>query len=116
MSTTLNLTEVLSSLQDYLTKDGSISSEGRSFYTNFRNEINAHPGTFAPTEIEILMENARRKMTEEVSDEEFKGYVEAVISKISVKERLEIKAKEDADMRSQEEIARMVEELSLIHI
>ena len=110
MSATLNLTEVLSSLQDYLTKDGSISTEGRSFYTNFRNEINAHPGTFAPTEIEILMENARRHMTEEVSDEDFKGYVEAVISKISVKERLEIKAKEDADTRSKEEIARMVEE------
>ncbi|EHR75815.1 MAG: hypothetical protein MG2_0227 [uncultured Candidatus Poseidoniales archaeon] len=31
MSATLNLTEVLSSLQDYLTKDGSISTEGRSF-------------------------------------------------------------------------------------
>ena len=99
MSATLNLTEVMSSLQDHLTKDGSISTEGRAFYTNFRNEINTHPGTFAPTEIEILMENARRHMTEEISDDDFKGYVEAVISKISLKERLEIKAQEDADMR-----------------
>ena len=110
MSATLNLTEVLSSLQDAMTKDGSISTGHRSFYTTFRGQIDAHPGTFLPTDIEILMENARREMAGEVSDEDYEGFVEAVLSKISIKERLEFKAKEDANARSEEEIAAMVKQ------
>ena len=110
MSATLNLTEVLSSLQDAMTKDGSISTEHRSFYTTFRGQIDAHPGTFLPTDIQILMENTRREMVGEISDEEYDGFVEAVLSKIGIKERLEIKAKEEADTRSKEEIAAMVKQ------
>lgn len=110
MSATLNLTEVLSSLQDYITIDGAIATEHRAFYVALRGQLDTHPGTFLPTDIQILMEMARREMSGEVSDEEFAGFIESVMSKISVKERLEIKTLEDAETRSQEDIAAMVKE------
>ena len=93
-----------------MTKDGSISTEHRSFYTTFRGQIDAHPGTFQPTDIQILMENTRREMAGEITDEEYEEFVEAVLSKISIKERLELKPKEEADTGSKEEIAAMVKQ------
>ena len=84
MSATLNLTEVLSSLQDAMTKDGSISSEHRSFYTTFRSQIDAHPGAFLPTDIQILMENARREMAGEIVEEDYEEFLEAVFVKHNV--------------------------------
>lgn len=95
MSTSLNLTEILSSLQDYMTADGSISTEQRSFYTSFRTQLDAHPGTFLPRDIQGLMEAAREEMFEEVSDEEFEAYIDAVLSKVGQKDLLEIKLSAD---------------------
>ena len=79
MSTSLNLTEILSSLQDYMTADGSISTEQRSFYTSFRTQLDAHLGTPLPRDIQGLMEAAREERFEEVSDEEFEAYIDAVL-------------------------------------
>ncbi len=95
MSTSLNLTEILSSLQDYMTADGSISTEQRSFYTSFRTQLDAHLGTSLPRDIQGLMEAAREEMFEEVSDEEFEAYIDAVLSKVGQKDLLEIKLSAD---------------------
>ena len=95
MSTSLNLTEILSSLQDYMTADGFISTEQRSFYTSFRTQLDAHHGTFLPRDIQGLMEAAREEMFEEVSDEEFEAYIDAVLSKVGQKDLLEIKLSAD---------------------
>ncbi len=84
MSTSLNLTEILSSLQDYMTADGSISTEQRSFYTSFRTQLDAHPGTFLLRDIQGLMEAAREEMFEEVSDEEFEAYLLEVLSEFQI--------------------------------
>jgi DNA segregation ATPase FtsK/SpoIIIE-like protein len=95
VSTSLNLTEILSSLQDYMTADGFISTEQRSFYTSFRTQLDAHPGTFLPRDIQGLMEAAREEMFEEVSDEEFEAYIDAVLSEVGQKDLLEIKLSAD---------------------
>ena len=38
----LNLTEILTALQDFMTSDGSISNEQREFYSIFRQHLNEH--------------------------------------------------------------------------
>ena len=106
MTTTLNLTEILSSLQDYMTADGAISSEQRSFYTAFRGQLDLHPGAFLAQDIQRLLQSARIDMAGDVDQEEFECYVEAVMSKVSLKERLEVTEK--VVTRSQEEIDAMV--------
>ena len=42
----LNLTEILTALQDFMTSDGAISAEQRAFYTVFRQHLNEHEGEF----------------------------------------------------------------------
>ena len=78
-----------------MTADGFISTEQRSFYTSFRTQLDAHPGTFLPRDIQGLMEAAREEMFEEVSDEEFEAYIDAVLSKVGQKDLLEIKLSAD---------------------
>ena len=108
MTTTLNLTEILSSLQDEITVDGAISTEHRSFYTTFRAQLDSHPGAFLAPEIQRLMEEARNQMAGEISDEEFQSFTKAVLTKISTKELLEVETKEAAEARSAEKVAEMI--------
>ena len=113
MSAALNLTEILSSLQDEITVDGAISTEHRSFYTTFRAQLDAHPGAFMAPDIQRLMESARAEMAGEITDEEFELFTKAVLSKISTKELLEIETKEQEERRLAEkaaEIIRLAEE------
>ncbi len=51
----LNLTEILTALQDFMTQDGSISTEQRDFYKSFRTELNNHEGEFLIDDVERLL-------------------------------------------------------------
>ena len=108
MSAALNLTEILSSLQDEITVDGVISTEHRSFYTTFRAQLDSHPGAFLAPDIQRLMDKARTEMVGGISDDEFQSFTKAVLSKISTKELLEIETKEAAEARSAEKVAEMI--------
>jgi len=55
----LNLTEILTALQDFMTSDGSISGEQREFYSVFRQHLNGHVGEFKVEDIETLLINAK---------------------------------------------------------
>ncbi|MBT5025605.1 MAG: hypothetical protein HON05_02450, partial [Euryarchaeota archaeon] len=113
MSAALNLTEILSSLQDEITVDGVISTEHRSFYTTFRAQLDDHPGAFMAPDIQRLMIAARAVMAGEITDEEFELFTKAVLSKISTKELLEVETKQQEERRLAEkaaEIIRLAEE------
>lgn len=110
MSATLNLTEILSALQDEITVGGAISAEHRSFYTTFRAQLDTHSGSFLSLDIQRLMEDARNETSGDISDEEFEQFTKAVLSKISTKELLEIETKEQAEIRSAEQAAKDAEE------
>jgi len=87
----LNLTEILTALQDFMTQDGAISTEQRSFYQAFRQHLNTHEGVFR------LEEEARLRAEEEARQAE-----EA--------ERLRL---EEAERQRQAEEARLAEEATL---
>ena len=106
MSATLNLTEILSALQDEITVGGAISAEHRSFYTTFRAQLNTYSGSFIPLDIQRLMEVARNEASGDISDDEFEQFTKAVLSKISTKELLEIETEEQAEIRSAEQAAK----------
>ncbi len=110
MSATLNLTEILSALQDEITVGGAISAEHRSFYTTFRAQLDTHSESFISLDIQRLMEDARNETSGDISDEEFEQFTKAVLSKISTKELLEIETKEQAEIRSAEQAAKDAEE------
>ena len=60
----LNLTEILTALQDFMTQDGAISTEQRSFYQAFSQHLNTHEGVFR------LEEEARLRAEEEARQAE----------------------------------------------
>jgi uncharacterized membrane protein YqiK len=110
VSATLNLTEILSALQDEITVGGAISAEHRSFYTTFRAQLDTYSGSFISLDIQGLLEDARNEASGDISDEEFEQFTKAVLSKISTKELLEIETKEQAEIRSAEQAAKDAEE------
>ena len=73
MSENLNMTEVLTIVQDFITSDGMIKSEQRKFYQVLRTVLSTHEGTFSQTEIEQYMIVARTE-TLDLSDEVYHIY------------------------------------------
>ncbi|MDG1539435.1 MAG: hypothetical protein P8Q40_05860, partial [Candidatus Poseidonia sp.] len=73
----LNLTEILTALQDFMTQDGAISLEQRDFYKAFRTELNGHEGEFLIEDVERLL-IATRVQVDSISDEDFSKMGEAI--------------------------------------
>ena len=101
----LNLTEVLTALQDFMTKDGSISTEQRSFYQAFRQHLNAHDGDFLLEDIERLLGAAKEEVPD-ISAEEFTAMGEAILTRYrsvnedAINERIRKLAEEEARKRA----------------
>ena len=76
----LNLTEILTALQDFMTQDGAISPEQRTFYQTFRNHLNNHDGEFTMEDIERLLMEARGEVPD-LNDEEFIAMGEAILNR-----------------------------------
>ena len=132
----LNLTEILTALQDFMTSDGAISAEQRDFYTVFRQHLNGHEGEFKVEDIERLLMNAKEEVPD-LLEEEFIKMGEAILTRYrsknedAINERIRALAAEEARKRAlaeaerkkREEEERIAEEarlaeeaLSLIHI
>lgn len=47
----LNLTEILTALQDFMTQDGAISNEQREFYRVFSQHLREHKDEFTIEDI-----------------------------------------------------------------
>ena len=65
----LNLTEILTALQDFMTSDGAISGEQREFYTVFRGHLNSHVGEFKVEDIENLLMKAKTEVPDLLEEE-----------------------------------------------
>ena len=71
MSDDLNMTEILTIVQDFITSDGMIKSEQRKFYQVLKTVLGTHEGTFSQSDIEQLMVLAHNE-TLDMSDENYK--------------------------------------------
>ena len=76
----LNLTEILTALQDFMTSDGSISGEQREFYSVFRQHLNGHVGEFKVEDIENLLISAKHDVPN-LPEEEFIKMGEAILNR-----------------------------------
>ena len=89
MTNSINISEVLFSLQDKMTVGGSISADQRSFYTTFRRKLEDAPGDRSTAVILELLNQTRIESEGKFSDEEFNEFVTAVLSKIEHVEHAE---------------------------
>ena len=101
----LNLTEILTALQDFMTSDGAISSEQREFYTVFRGHLNSHVGEFKVEDIENLLMKAKTEVPD-LLEEEFLKMGEAILNRYrnkneeAINERIRALAEEEARKRA----------------
>ena len=97
----LNLTEILTALQDFMTSDGSISQEQREFYSVFRQYLNEHEGEFKVEDIERLLMAAKADVPD-LTEEEFFKMGEAILTRYrnknedAINERIRALAAEEA--------------------
>jgi hypothetical protein len=111
----LNLTEILTALQDFMTQDGAISGEQRSFYQAFRGHLNAHEGVFKLDDVERLLLEAKNEVPE-ISEEEFTDMGEAILTHYRAKnadalnERIRLLAEEEARKQALAESERAARE------
>ena len=108
----LNLTEILTALQDFMTQDGSISQEQREFYKTFRSHLNEHEGEFKVEDIENLLIAARADVPN-INDEEFFRMGDAILTRYrnkneeAINERIRALAEEEARKRALAEAERL---------
>lgn len=111
----LNLTEILTAVQDFMTQDGAISSGQRSFYDAFRRHLNAHEGVFKLDDVERLLLEAKPEAPE-ISEEEFIGMGEAILTRYrannadALNERIRLLAEEEARKQALAESERAARE------
>lgn len=89
MTGSINISEMLFSLQDKMTTGGAISSEQRSFYTTFRRKLEEAPGNGSRAHILELLNQTRSQLEGKFSDAEFNEFVTAVLSKVERVEHVE---------------------------
>tara|TARA_Y100000766_G_scaffold123202_1_gene105811 strand:- start:3613 stop:4098 length:486 start_codon:yes stop_codon:yes gene_type:complete len=83
VTNSFSVSEVLFSLQDKMTVNDTLTAEHRSFYTTFRGKLEAASDGILPSEVLELMNQTRSESEGIFSDEEFNGFVSAVLSKIN---------------------------------
>ena len=82
MTNSFSVSEVLFSLQDKMTIQGTIASEHRSFYSEFRKKLEDVPTDSTPETILELLNQTRSEAEEKFTDDEFNGFADAVLSKV----------------------------------
>jgi hypothetical protein len=117
----LKLSEILFSLQDYMTKDGALSSEQTEFYKAFRERMNAFEGDLLVDNIEQMLLETREHV-DGIPHEDFIQMAEAVLNRYrndnsgAVSERIRSLAAEQAANQAAADSARLVEEARLAEV
>ena len=102
MTTPLKLSEVLFALQDYMTEDGSLTSEQTEFYKAFRERMDGFEGELLVDNIEQMLLETREHV-DGIPDEEFVQMTGAVLDRYR---------NDNSDVVSEE--ARLAEEAKII--
>ena len=108
MSDDLNMTEILTLVQDFITSDGMIKSEQRKFYQVLRTVLSTHDGTFSDLDIQQFLLLARTE-TLELSDEDYSEIYNAVMERYTITQRLEDEALLEKELEVKAKLRMMAE-------
>ena len=99
MSEVLKLTEILTEVQNFITKDGQIVPAQRNFYQNLRDKMNNHTGLFNEAEVGPLLLETRLEVLE-LTDEDYTAIYNIIMDRFGLSKRLE----EEDQLRQELEI------------
>ena len=88
MSDQLNLTEVMTEVQNFITSDGQIIPAQRDFYRVLRDKMNNHTGLYIESEVELILLDARSEVLE-LSDEDYNAIHDLIMDRFGLSKRLE---------------------------
>ena len=88
MSDQLNLTEVMTEVQKFITSDGQIIPAQRDFYRVLRDKMNNHTGLYIESEVELILLDARSEVLE-LSDEDYNAIHDLIMDRFGLSKRLE---------------------------
>ena len=88
MSEVLNLTEILTEVQNFITADGQIVPAQRNFYQNLRVKMNNHTGLFNEAEFGPLLLETRLEVLE-LTDEDYTAIYNIIMDRFGLSKRLE---------------------------
>ena len=99
MSDQLNLTEVMTAVQNFITSDGQIIPAQRDFYRILRDKMNNHIGLFNEVEVGPLLLETRLEVLE-LNDEDYTAIYNIIMDRFGLSKRLE----EEDQLRQELEI------------
>ena len=108
MTEQLNLTEVMTEVQNFITADGQIIPEQREFYKVLREKMNSHTGLYTETEMELIMLDSRSEVLE-LSDEDYMAIYNVVMERFSLSKKLEQEAREREEFARNEQMRKEAE-------
>ena len=88
MSDQLNLTEVMTEVQNFITSDGQIIPAQRDFYRILRDKMNNHTGLYTESEVELILLDARSEVLE-LTDDDFNAIRDVIMDRFGLSKRLE---------------------------
>ena len=88
MSDQLNLTEVMTAVQNFITSDGQIIPAQRDFYRVLRDKMNNHTGLYIESEVELILLDARSDVLE-LTDDDYNAIRDVIMERFGLSKRLE---------------------------
>ena len=108
MSEQLNLTEIMTVVQNFITSDGQIIPAQRDFYRILRDKMNHHTGVFNESEVELILLDARSEVLE-LSDEDYGAIHNVVMERFGFSKKLEEEARLRAELVEKERLRKEAE-------
>ena len=108
MSEQLNLTEIMTVVQNFITSDGQIIPAQRDFYRILRDKMNHHTGVFNESEVELILLDARSEVLE-LSDEDYGAIHNVVMERFGLSKKLEEEARLRAELVEKERLRKEAE-------
>ena len=88
MTEQLNLTDVMTEVQNFITSDGQIIPAQRDFYRVLRERMTNHTGLYTESEVELILLDTRSEVLE-LSDEDYNAIYDLIMDRFGLSKRLE---------------------------
>ena len=92
MTEQLNLTDVMTEVQNFITSDGQIIPAQRDFYRVLREKMTNYTGLFTESEVELILVDSRSEVLE-LSDEDYTAIYDLIMDRFGLSKRLEEEAR-----------------------